>query len=134
VPERLEPFVCEIPPGLAWADETLERFGRWATSRGRGARTCGSAEGQYRAPSRDEAPPAPTGLGMSTSEAMAAHRALQAVPELQRTVLRILYVPERRPVEALLRSQGIPPRLCRIRHAEGLQMFANLHRLHVRPG
>ena len=46
----LENFCEEIQPGLEWADDLLTRYGRWATSRSRGARTCGSAEGSYRAP------------------------------------------------------------------------------------
>ncbi len=63
-----------------------------------------------------------------TPDALLIHRALLGVPELQRKVLLILYVPQRTPVAAQLRRANIPPRLCQERHREGLTMFNNQHR------
>jgi len=51
------------------------------------------------------------------------------VPDLERVVLTILYVPQRLPVEQQLRVLRVPPRLCWERHQRGLQMFWTLWRL-----
>jgi hypothetical protein len=51
------------------------------------------------------------------------------VPDQERVVLTILYVPQRMPLEQQLRLLRVPPRLCRERHQRGLQMFWTLWRL-----
>lgn len=127
----LEAFAADIPPDLAWADDLLSRYGRWATRRARGGDTCGSVEGHYRAPARcdDDARRTPAPVGLTAAEAMAVNRSFQRVADRERIVLRVLYVPQRQSVEVQLRLLRIPPRLCRIRHAAGLRMFATLHSL-----
>ena len=127
----LENFCEEIQPGLKWADDLLTRYGRWATSRSRGARTCGSAEGSYRAPAvgDDDARRAPAPVALSAADAVAVQRALLRVPHRERTVLHVLYVPQRLSVAAQLRMLAITPRDCRARHAAGLRMFGNTYRV-----
>lgn len=127
----LESFTADIPPDLAWADDLLTRYGRWATRRSRGIGTCGSAEGNYRAPARedDDARRTPAPVGLTAAEAVAVNRSFQQVPDRERIVLRVLYVPQRQPVHVQLELLRIPPSLCRARHAAGLRMFANLHGL-----
>ena len=51
------------------------------------------------------------------------------MPDVERAVLTVLYVPQRMPVEQQLRLLRVPPRLCRERHLRGLQMFSTLWRL-----
>lgn len=123
MPRPLEPIAGDIPDSLKDADETLTHYGRWAASRLR-RRTCGSAEGAYRAAPTDE-DRAPRYLGLTNQHAMAAQRALARVPTLQRVVLVALYIPQRLPAEAQLRMLGVPPRLSRERHLSGLIMFRN---------
>jgi len=126
----LESFTCDIPAGIEWADEKLSAFGRWSDRR-RGGRTCGSAEGDYRAPVRgdDDVRRAPLVEGLRPGEALLVSRCLSAVPDQQRVVLRVLYVPQRLPIVAQLRILRIPPKLCRVRHELGLRSFANLFRV-----
>lgn len=126
----LECFSADLPASLAWADDLLTRYGRWAAQLGRGGRTCGSAEGDYRAPVRgdDDARRTPA-VGLTAAEAVACNRSFQSVPDRERIVLRVLYVPQRQTVEAQLRLLRIPASLCRIRHESGVRMFANVHRL-----
>lgn len=122
-----ENFASDIPESLQDADQILSRYGRWAMDRRR-IRRCGSAEGQFRAPQDDE-DRTPRELLMPNYEALGAQRALARVPDRERAVLVILYVP--RPpwtVEAQLRVARIPARLCRERHLCGLRMFWNLYR------
>jgi len=115
---------AEIPQSLQAADERLTRYGRWAMERLRRQR-CGSAEGKYRS-FQDDEDRAPREVLLHIDEAMACQRALARVPELERKVLTILYVPQRLPIEAQLRLAHIPPRLCQERHLRGLRMFDNL--------
>lgn len=123
----LENLSAEVPHDLLDADKLLTLYGRWAMHR-HPKRRCGSAEGNFRAPQNDDdrTPREPL---LSTPSAMLCQRALARVPDRERVVLAILYVPQRLPVEAQLRILHIPPRLCRERHALGLRMFANAHRV-----
>ena len=127
----LENFADDPPAELRWADDLLMRYGRWAAGRGRGGRTCGSAEGAYRAPVRgdDDARRMPAPVGIDTSTAMMVQRTLVRVPERERTVLHVLYVPQQRSVAAQLRALQITARDCRTRHASGLRFFATSYRL-----
>jgi len=122
----LESFAADIPEPLLWADELLTGYGRWATRRS-GGRHCASAEGMYRAPRRGEYAPATAQPTLSAAQAVGVNRALQRVPDANRTVLKVLYVPDRLPVAAQLRILRIPPSLCRIRHLDGLRMFSNVY-------
>ncbi len=116
----------DIPPGLVDADERLTRYGRWAMDRQR-RRTCGSAEGRYRS-TQDDQDRQPPEVLQHIDEALACQRALARVPELERKVLTILYVPQRMSIEMQLRLAHIPARLCQERHLRGLRMFENLFR------
>jgi hypothetical protein len=127
---KREDLYSVIPAWLSFADEALAKYGRWAMDRNR-IHTCGSAEGRYvpelqrgealefRREARESIIPTP--------DALKIHRALLAVPELQRKVLHILYVPQRMPIPQQLRLARIPPKLCQERHRQGLQMFANVY-------
>lgn len=117
-------LTCDVPEALQDADALLTRYGHWARDRARRQR-CGSAEGQYRSFQDDEdRTPQPT--LQHIDEALRCQRALARVPVCERTVLAILYVPQRLPIEAQLRLNRIPPRLCRERHLQGLRMFDNI--------
>jgi len=122
---------ADIPQNLQEADERLTRYGRWAMERDRRHR-CGSAEGRYRS-FQDDEDRAPKEVLQHIDEALACQRALAKVPELERAVLVILYVPKRLPIEAQLRLAQIPVRLCRERHLQGLRMFDNLLRKFLTP-
>jgi hypothetical protein len=115
-----------VPPSLVEADERLQRYGRWAMERLR-RQSCGSAEGRYRS-FQDDEDRAPREILQHVDEALICQRALARVPEQERRVLIILYIPHRLPVETLLRQAHIPPRLCHERHLRGLQMFANIYK------
>lgn len=125
----LENISADIPASLAWADELLTLFGRWARAR-EIRRRCGSAEGQYRAPPNDD-DRKPKELQMSTDDAMAVQRALSRVPDRERIVLEVLYVPRQWTALQQFRFMKIPPRLSRERHLSGLRMFSNIHRMHT---
>ena len=114
----------QIPLNLHEADDRLTRYGRWAMERLR-RRQCGSAEGRYRS-TQDEQDRQPAEVLMHIDEALACQRALARVPELERKVLTILYVPQRHCIEAQLRLARIPSRLCQDRHLRGLRIFANV--------
>lgn len=131
---KLDPIAAEIPEDLKDADERLRLYGRWAMDRWSPKR-CGSAEKDYQ-PTRGEAFQArrePRELLMPSDEALLCQRALSKVPEQQRTVLAMLYIPCRWPAQALLRKAGIPPRESRERHLYGLRMFDDIHRSMKRP-
>lgn len=116
-------IAAEIPHGLRDADDLLYRYGRWAKDRIR-LRSCGSAERAYRPPPNDlDREPKP--VLMHIDLAMACQRALARVPERERVVLTVLYVPRRIPAEVQLRLMRIPPRLSKERHILGLRMFDN---------
>jgi hypothetical protein len=134
--ERAESLCADIPPDLTAADDILSRYGKWATSGGRSAATSVLGRLYIREADPKESLEAyirrrsqvPSSGGMSVVEALAAQRALARVPELERTVLVILYVPHRIPTAVRLRIAKIPPRLSRERHLHGLRMFNNLHK------
>ena len=94
-------LAAEIPLDLREADELLAKYGRWAKDRRRYER-CGSAEGAYKAPPNDDdrQPKMPT---LTLSDAMACQRALAGVPQAERIVLGVLYIPRKVPVEVQLR-------------------------------
>ena len=117
-------FAAELPPNLVEADERLTRYGRWAMDRLRRHR-CGSAEGRYRS-TQDDQDRQPPEVLQHIDEALACQRALARVPELERKVLTILYVPQRMSIEMQLRLAHIPARLCQERHLRGLCMFDNI--------
>ena len=119
-------LAAEIPSDLHNADERLTRYGRWAMDR-QLRRSCGSAEGRYRS-FQDDEDRAPREMLQHIDEALVCQRALARVPEQERKVLTILYVPQRLPIEAQLRLALIPPRLCQERHLRGLRMFDNLYK------
>jgi len=107
-----------IPDDLAAADAMLTLYGKWAADRGWRARTCGSAEGRYRA----EAPQAGTQCaGISEAQREAAQSALGMLRDpLHRTVLAVLYVPQARPPGHLMRLAGISSERSREAHAVAL--------------
>jgi hypothetical protein len=123
----LESFYAQIPAQLEQADAVLTQYGRWAAARSAKSGTCGSVERAYCAPSRNyEERRDPREALMPALEAVRAQRAFIAVPDLERAVLSVLYVPRRQPVEQQLRLLRVAPRQCRERHAAGLRMFHNL--------
>ncbi len=124
-------FTAELPLGLVEADERLTRYGRWAMARQR-RNSCGSAEGRYRS-FQDDEDRAPREMLQHIDEALACQRALAKVPEQERKVLQILYVPGRLSIEAQLRLAHIPPRLCQERQLRGLRMFDNIFKRHFAP-
>ena len=115
---------AEIPPQLYASDELLTRYGRWAVSRPQ-RRHCGSLEGLYRSPANDD-DRQPRGIALPVLDAMAAQRALARVPDRERIVLAVLYVPQRLPPAAQFHMLRIPAALVRGRHLAGLRMFDNL--------
>ncbi len=119
-------LVQELPVGLRDADERLTRYGHWAKDRAK-RHCCGSAEGRYRS-TQDDQDRQPPEVLQHIDEALACQRALARVPELERKVLTILYVPQRMSIEMQLRLAHIPARLCQERHLRGLRMFENLFR------
>lgn len=136
VRDRGQSFAADIPRDLIDADQTLQNYGRWATTSGRGGICAHTLERQYlREADKKESLEAylrrrsfvPADPLMNTREALRAQRALARVPDRERIVLTILYVPQRLPIHAQLRILRIPPSLCRSRHIVGLRMFANLH-------
>lgn len=123
-------IAADIPPSLRGADELLHRYGRWAMDRAR-KNKCGSLESNY-APTKGEAfddRREPREELMHVDAAMVCQRALARVPDKERVVLAIIYVPRKLPPQAQLRMLRIPPRLSQERHLLGLKMFANLHRV-----
>ena len=122
-------IAAPIPQSLADADEVLRLYGRWAMDRHH-KRHCGSAEGRYKIPPNDD-DREPKEFVMPLQDALAAQRALSLVPDVERIVLSILYIPRRQPAEVQLRLLRIPPRLSQERHLRGLRMFANLYRVQL---
>lgn len=126
---NLNDIAAPIPPRLRYADDLLHRYGRWAKDRVR-LHSCGSAERAYRPP-WNECDREPKPILMHVDLAMACQRALAVVPERERLVLTVLYVPRRKPAELQLRLLRIPPRLCQERHIAGLTMFDNRISAHL---
>lgn len=116
---------ADLPLELHAADEVLQRYGQWAMGGGGGKGRCGSAEGNYRAGGEgaQEARRTPVDVGMSTEQALRCQRALTALPDRERIVLTILYVPQRLPMEAQLRLLHIPPRVSQHFHEMGIRRF-----------
>ena len=125
----MQNIAADIPVSLREADELLAKYGRWAKDRQRLQR-CGSAEGRYLAPPNDD-DRQPAEMVMSLSDAMACQRALAGVPQQERIVLAVLYIPRRMPAEIQMRRLRIPPRLSRERHLAGLRMWWNRLRIGV---
>ena len=123
-------IAANIPLVLHEADERLNRYGRWAMDRMR-VHHCGSAEGRYRSVQNDD-DRAPREVLLHIDEAMNCQRAFAKVPERERLVLAILYIPRRMPVEMQLRLARIPPRICQERHLLGLRMFENLFQVEAK--
>lgn len=124
MPTVKQKITAEIPETLLYADELLKQYGRWARDRQR-VNQCGSAEGRYKSPQDDE-DRVPKEVLQHIDEVLMCQRALSRVPEQERHVLNILYIPKRMPVEMQLRISRITPRICRERHLAGLRMFNNL--------
>lgn len=130
-----ENFSADIPPELARTDELLTQYGRWATSHGarKGAPTLDRMF--IREADRKESLEAyqrrrahvPGEALMPTPDAMNVQRALAKVPDQERIVLCMLYIPRRQPVHVQMAALRITPSLCRIRHLSGLRMFKHLH-------
>jgi hypothetical protein len=119
-------IAADVPPDLQAADEALSAYGRWAADRD-SRRTCGSAEGRYRAESWHavEDRRTPRQIGLTLQDALVCQRALARVADCERVVLAVLYVPRRVPAEVQLRMLRIPPQISQQRHLLGLRMFAN---------
>jgi hypothetical protein len=114
-----------IPPRLARADDALHRYGQWARDRPKRG-SCGSVERNFlRERYDDEADRQPKLILMHPDEAQAVQKALYKVPERERKVLAILYVPKIMPAHVQLRIARIPARLSQERHIAGLNMFDN---------
>jgi hypothetical protein len=131
-----ESLTGEIPSDLQDADATLTRYGKWATTFGGRGGAPPTLERRYiREADKKESLEAyqrrrahvPSEPLMDTREALLAQRALARVPDRERIVLTILYVPQRLPPQAQLRILRIPANLCRVRHMAGLRMFRNVH-------
>ena len=116
-----------IPPNLKEADRLLHEYGQWAKDRPR-LYGCASIWQNY-VPNKGDAfeiRREPKPVYMHVDLAMKCQRALTRVPEKERLVLTILYVPQRRSAIALMRMNKIPPRLSQERHIDGLRMFNNI--------
>lgn len=120
-------IAADLPLELWQADELLSRYGRWAMHRHKKQR-CVSAEGMFRAPPNDD-DRQPREVMLRDFDALAVQRALARVPDRERIVLAVLYVPQRLPPQAQFRILRIPPKLARDRHLVGLRMFNNLYRV-----
>lgn len=131
----IENFAADIPQELVRADDLLTQYGRWATSYGasKGAPTLDRM--YIREADRKESLEAyqrrrahvPGEALMPTAAAMNVQRALAMVPDQERIVLTILYIPRRQPVHMQVAALRLTPSLCRIRHLSGLRMFRHLH-------
>jgi len=129
-------FAADIPADLREADDLLTRYGRWATTSGRGSKPATLDRMYIREADRKESLEAyqrrrahvPGEPLMPTADALVVQRALAQVADHERIVLTVLYIPHRRlPVQVQLRLLRIPPKLCRTRHLAGLRQFRNLH-------
>lgn len=109
-----------IPEHLKYAEERLERYGRWAADRPQ-IKTCGSAEGRYKIP-QDDLDRQPK-TSSPIDEMMQCQRALAAVRKEERQVLAILYIPRKVPIEAQIRMFKLDKRMFPERHISGLKQF-----------
>lgn len=132
----LENIAADIPEALRAADRLLSEYGRWAVTRSRNrpatvdrkfireADRSESLEAYIRR--RQAIPQSPL---MPVQQAMQVQRALARVPDRERIVLAILYVPRKISAAKQLEILRIPPKLSRVRHLAGLRMFDNLYRM-----
>lgn len=118
---KREQFYADLPSELQEADELLRRFGRWAKDRSKPER-CGSAEGNYKSPPNDD-DRSPREMMMPPADVEAVRSALRGMQTVNRTVVMWLYVPDREPVQAKMRRCGVPPRIMRERHMDGVKEF-----------
>lgn len=136
MPETLEVFAADVPADLRDADDALNEYGRWATSRGgrKGPNTLDRAylrEADHRESleawlrRRAHVPGKPL---MSTPAALRVQRALAQVDTGPRKALIALYIPAWPPLPVRLRKLDISPRQCREWHLEGLRLFDRLWR------
>ncbi len=116
---------ADLPQDLARADELMNLYGTWATEGRRGVGRCGSAEGNYVAERGQalEDRREPKRPGLHIDDAVRCQRALTAVPDRERIVLAVIYVPRAIPAEQQLRLLRIPPQLSQQRHLLGLRMW-----------
>jgi hypothetical protein len=98
----MQPLAATITPELAHVDELMQRLGDWLVGR-------------------------PAGAG-AEPEMLAAHAAMQRLPQQWRVALVLLYVPHREPVQARMRRLRIKPRQLRSLHKAGLQGMLRLLR------
>lgn len=133
----LEDIAASVPEPLVRADELLTRYGRWAVASGRGG-TPYTVDRQFiREADRRESleayqrrrESALRELLLTVADAMRVQRALARVPDRERIVLAVLYVPRKVSPREQLRILRIPPSLSRQRHLAGLRMFWNLHEI-----
>lgn len=126
---RLENFAADVPEDLLDADSLLTQYGRWAVARGGGRpatldrmyiREADRKESLEAYMRRRETIPNPI---MPTQSALAVQRALARVPERERIVLGVLYVPRKASVAEQLQIRRIPASLARIRFLAGLRIF-----------
>lgn len=122
-------IAADLPPELQEADEILARYGRWAMDRFRKQR-CASAEGHYSIPPNDD-DREPKEIQLQAADVVIVNRALLAVPDRERIVLHVLYIPKRLPPQAQLRTLRIPPRLAAARHMQGVRYFWNVYQVLV---
>ena len=111
---------ADLPAELLEADDILRRYGNWARPR-IAYETCGSAEGNYKAPPND-ADRLPSQPVMQPRDLTRARAALLAMPTMTRLVIQWLYV-EPGSAQHYMRKNGIQPRHMRERHLEGVQLF-----------
>lgn len=140
-----EAIACDIPPDLRHADDLLMRYGIWCTTASsRGGKSGGvTLDRMYERETnrkdtlaeffaRREAAyaEATREVLMPTPEAMLVQQALGYVPDRERIVLSILYVPKwRYTSHEQLEALRITPALARIRHLQGLRCFAEMYAL-----
>lgn len=130
----LENIAADVPENLRPADDLLTRYGRWAVTGGRNRpatldrqfiREADRRESLEAYMRRREAVPNPL---LPMQQALSVQRALARVPERERIVLAVLYVPRKLSALSQLEILRIPPRLSRERHLAGLRMFDNIYR------
>lgn len=126
---RRQQIHAEVPPELQAADDLLQRYGRSVMDRFR-KQHCASAEGRYAIPPNDD-DREPREVLLSAIDVTLVQRALMGVAERERTMLNILYVPQRLPAEAQLRMKRIPTSLAASRHLDGLKQFSERHRIEM---
>lgn len=114
---------ADLPAELHEADEILRRYGRWARPHV-AYETCGSAEGNYKAPPNDEdrLPGQPI---LPPRDNERARKALISLPTMTRLILQWLYV-HPGSAQHYMRKHGLQPRHMRERHLSGVGEFWTL--------